>query len=66
MRKSRKRYASCRKRSLRHAERIRVTVKSGGHAGRDAPSAPQHEIAEFDAWYVFWVDKVDNRMEVRP
>jgi len=32
----------------------------------DAPSAPQKEMAEFDAWYVFGVDKVDNRMEVRP
>jgi osmotically-inducible protein OsmY len=31
-----------------------------------APSAPQKEMAEFDAWYVFGVDKVDNRLEVRP
>ncbi|MDO8356180.1 MAG: BON domain-containing protein [Nitrospirota bacterium] len=48
------------------AERIRVTVKQavvtleGG-----APSAPQEEMAELDAWYVFGVDKVDNRLEVR-
>lgn len=32
----------------------------------DAPSAPQKEMAEFDAWYVFGVDKVINRLEVRP
>ena len=48
------------------AKRIRVTVKQavvtleGG-----APSAPQEEMAELDAWYVFGVDKVDNRLEVR-
>jgi osmotically-inducible protein OsmY len=32
----------------------------------DVPSAPQKEMAEFDAWYVFGVDKVVNRLEVRP
>lgn len=32
----------------------------------DVPSAPQREMAEFDAWYVFGVDKVANRLEVRP
>jgi osmotically-inducible protein OsmY len=32
----------------------------------DAPSAPQKEMAEFDAWYVFGVDKVVNHIEVRP
>ena len=32
----------------------------------DAPSVPQKEMAEFDAWYVFGVDKVVNRLEVRP
>lgn len=32
----------------------------------DVPSALQKEMAEFDAWYVFGVDKVDNRLEVRP
>ncbi|MDH5253183.1 MAG: BON domain-containing protein [Nitrospira sp.] len=32
----------------------------------DAPSAPQKEMAEFDAWYVFGVDKVVNRLEIRP
>jgi len=50
-----------------NVERIRVTVKKavvtleGG-----APSVPQKEMAEFDAWYVFGVDKVQNRLEVRP
>ena len=50
-----------------NVERIRVTVEKavvtleGG-----APSSPQKEMAEFDAWYVFGVDKVDNRLEVRP
>jgi osmotically-inducible protein OsmY len=32
----------------------------------EAPSAPQREMAEFDAWYVFGVDKVVNRLGVRP
>ena len=50
-----------------NAERIRVTVKkSVVTLEGDAPSEPQKEMAEFDAWYVFAVDKVDNRMEVRP
>ena len=46
-----------------NVERIRVTVKDavvtleGG-----APSAPQQEMAELDAWYVVGVDKVDNRL----
>lgn len=30
------------------------------------PSAPQKEMAEFDAWYVFGVDRVVNCLEVRP
>jgi len=50
-----------------NAERIRVTVKKAGVTLEgDAPSVPQKKMAEFDAWYVFGVDKVDNRMEVRP
>jgi osmotically-inducible protein OsmY len=50
-----------------NAERIRVTVKQAVVTLEgDAPSAPQKEMAEFDAWYVFGVDKVDNRLEVRP
>ena len=30
------------------------------------PSEAEREMAEFDAWYVFAVDKVDNRIEVQP
>jgi osmotically-inducible protein OsmY len=29
------------------------------------PTEAEREMAEFDAWYVFGVDKVDNRIEVR-
>ena len=48
-------------------ERIRVTAKQSiVTLEGDAPSAPQKEMAEFDAWYVFDVDKVINRLEVRP
>lgn len=48
-------------------ERISVTAKQSvvtldGHV----PSVPQKEMAEFDTWYVFGVDKVMNRLEVRP
>jgi osmotically-inducible protein OsmY len=47
--------------------RIRVAVRqSVVTLEGDAPSAPQKEMAEFDAWYVFGVDKVVNRLEVRP
>jgi osmotically-inducible protein OsmY len=50
-----------------NAERIRVTVKKAVvRLEGDAPSSPQKEMAEFDAWYVFGVDRVDNRLEVRP
>jgi osmotically-inducible protein OsmY len=52
---------------LVNGERIRVTVK---HCvvtlDGDVPSAPQKEMAECDAWYVFSVDKVLNHLEVRP
>lgn len=30
------------------------------------PKAAEREMAEFDAWYVFGVDRVINRIEVRP
>jgi osmotically-inducible protein OsmY len=30
------------------------------------PTESEREMAEFDAWYVFGVDAVDNRIEVRP
>ena len=50
-----------------NADRIRVIVKKAVVTLEgDAPSAPQKEMAEFDAWYVFGVDKVDNHLEVRP
>ena len=48
------------------SERIRVTAKQSiVTLDGDAPSAPQKDMAEFDAWYVYGVDKVVNRMEVR-
>lgn len=48
-------------------ERIRVAARrSVVTLEGDAPSAPQKEMAEFDAWYVFGVDKVVNHLEVRP
>jgi osmotically-inducible protein OsmY len=50
-----------------NGERIRVAARrSVVTLEGDAPSAPQKEMAEFDAWYVFGVDKVINRLDVRP
>jgi len=50
-----------------NVERIRVTVKKAVVTLEgDVPSAPQSELAELDSWYVFGVDKVDNRLGVRP
>ncbi|MDP3089604.1 MAG: BON domain-containing protein [Nitrospira sp.] len=50
-----------------NGERIRVAARqSVVTLEGDAPSAPQKEMAEFDAWCVFGVDKVINRLEVRP
>lgn len=50
-----------------NGERIRVAARqSVVTLEGDAPSAPQKEMAEFDAWYVFGVDKVINRLEVCP
>jgi osmotically-inducible protein OsmY len=50
-----------------NAERILVAVKKAVVTLEgEAPSGPQKEMAEFDAWYVFAVDKVDNRLEIRP
>jgi osmotically-inducible protein OsmY len=46
---------------IRVVARERVITLEG-----EAPSAPQREMAEFDAWYVFGVDKVVNCLEVRP
>lgn len=48
-------------------ERIRVAARqSVVTLEGDAPSAPQKEMAEFDAWYVFGVDNVMNHVEIRP
>jgi len=48
-------------------ERIRVSARqSVVMLEGDAPSVPQKEMAEFDAWYVFGVDKVVNHIEVHP
>lgn len=45
---------------------IRVTVeKAVVTLEGDLPSSPQKDMAECDAWYVFGVDKVVNRLEVR-
>jgi osmotically-inducible protein OsmY len=46
---------------IRATARQRVVTLEG-----DASSSPQKEMAEFDAWYVFGVDKVVNRLAVRP
>lgn len=47
-------------------ERIRVLARQSVVVLEgDAPSVPQKEMAEFDAWYVFGVDKVVNHIEVR-
>ena len=48
-------------------DRIRATAqRSIVTLEGDVPSAPQRDMAEFDAWYVFGVDKVINRLEIRP
>ncbi|MFO0698570.1 MAG: BON domain-containing protein [Nitrospira sp.] len=48
-------------------ERLRVVARQSiVTLEGDAPSLPQKEMAEFDAWYVFGVDKVVNNIEVRP
>lgn len=50
-----------------NGDRIRVVVKqSAATLEGDVPSMPHKEMAESDAWYVFGVDKVINRLEVRP
>ncbi|WP_455379250.1 BON domain-containing protein [Petrachloros mirabilis] len=50
-----------------NGDRIRVVVKqSVATLEGDVPSMPQKEMAESDGWYVFGVDKVINRLEVRP
>lgn len=50
-----------------NGERVRVSAKNAVLTLEgDVPSVPQKEMAEFDAWYVFGVDKVVNRLDVRP
>jgi osmotically-inducible protein OsmY len=47
------------------ASRIEVHTRDGAVQLRGrVPTGPQREQAEFDAWYVFGVDGVDNRIEV--
>jgi osmotically-inducible protein OsmY len=49
-----------------NVDRIRVsTRKSVVTLEGDMPSNEQKEMAEFDAWYVFGVDKVISTLEVR-
>jgi hypothetical protein len=48
------------------ASQIRVTCKSAlVTLEGTVPSAAERELAEFDAWYVFGVDRVENQIEVR-
>ena len=50
-----------------NGDRIRVGVKQSVVTLEGVvPSVAQNEMAEFDAWYVFGVDKVVNRLEIRP
>lgn len=50
-----------------NGDRIGVSAKqSVVTLDGEVPSAPQKEMAEFDAWYVFGVDNVVNRLEIRP
>jgi osmotically-inducible protein OsmY len=50
-----------------NVERLRASAKGAVVTLEgDLPSAAQREMAEFDAWYVFGVDKVINHIEVRP
>lgn len=47
--------------------RLRVTARQSVITLEgDTPSEPQKDMAEFDAWYVFGVDQVINRLVVRP
>lgn len=50
-----------------NGERVRVTARQSVITLEgDTPSEPQKDMAEFDAWYVFGVDQVINRLVVRP
>lgn len=49
------------------SERIRIDACNAlVTLSGEVPSQAQREMAEFDAWYVFGVDRVVNRIEVRP
>jgi osmotically-inducible protein OsmY len=48
-------------RQIRAATRDAVVTLAG-----IVPTDSEREMAEFDAWYVFGVNRVDNRIEVRP
>ncbi|MEW6246339.1 MAG: BON domain-containing protein [Nitrospirota bacterium] len=49
-----------------NVDRIRVTAERGTVTLEGSvPMPTQKEMAEFDAWYVFGVDKVVNKIEVR-
>jgi osmotically-inducible protein OsmY len=51
---------------LIRSDEIRVAVaRSVVTLEGSVPSETQKEMAEFDAWYVFGVDKVANKLEVR-
>jgi osmotically-inducible protein OsmY len=49
-----------------NADRIRITADRGAvMLEGSVPTPAQKDMAEFDAWYVFGVDKVVNKLEVR-
>ena len=48
------------------ASQVRVGVRNAlVRLGGAVPSEAEREMAEFDAWYVFGADKVDNRIDVQ-
>jgi osmotically-inducible protein OsmY len=50
-----------------NASQIKVfTRRSAVRLEGVVPTAEERDMAEYDAWYVFGVDAVDNRIEVRP
>jgi len=49
-----------------NVERIRVAARQSiVTLDGDVPTEAQKDMAEFDAWYVFGVDKVINKLEIR-
>lgn len=50
-----------------NASQIRVTTRDSVVALEGVvPKEAEREMAEFDAWYVFGVDRVENRIDVHP